>query len=57
MDRIFEPYLTTKAASGTGLGLYMAKMIIEKYQRGRIGVFNTEEGACFWVRLSLVKPS
>jgi len=40
-DRIFEPYFTLKhKASGTGLGLYMAKQIVDEYNDGFIGVKN-----------------
>lgn len=34
-NRIFEPYFTTKEM-GTGLGLYIAKMIVEKSLKGNI---------------------
>jgi signal transduction histidine kinase len=48
IDRIFEPYFTTKAqGEGTGLGLYIAKVIIEKNLGGRLEARNNIRGALF----------
>jgi len=47
-SKIFEPYFTTKSESnGTGLGLYMSKVIVEKNMQGKLRVKNTLEGAKF----------
>ncbi|MCK9371596.1 MAG: ABC transporter substrate-binding protein [Sulfuricurvum sp.] len=52
IDKIFDPYFTTKFESqGTGIGLYMAKMIIEKHFFGNLSVENTPYGANFIIRL------
>lgn len=52
IKRVFEPYFSTKQASGgSGIGLYMSKEIIEKSMLGRISVANNEKGAVFTISL------
>lgn len=52
LKMVFEPYFSTKKAShGTGLGLYMAKMIIEKNMNGKIDVSNSDRGARFCIEV------
>ena len=50
LSHIFEPYFTTKSHSD-GIGLYIAKIIIEKEMRGILSVNNDKEGACFTISL------
>jgi signal transduction histidine kinase len=52
MAKIFEPYFTTKI-SGSGIGLYMSRIIIEKHMGGSITCRNTEAGAEFTVSIPL----
>ncbi|WP_198306439.1 PAS domain-containing sensor histidine kinase [Arcobacter vandammei] len=52
INRIFEPYFTTKIDSdGTGIGLYMARMILENSFNGQITVENTTFGAKFEIEI------
>ena len=54
MKKIFDPYFTTKEkAHGTGLGLYILKMIVEDSMNGRISILNAKEGAKFIIKIPM----
>lgn len=46
-DILFEPYVSTKGDKGTGIGLYMVKMIVEDRLEGNISITNKDGGASF----------
>ena len=53
IDHVFDPYYTTKGEKGTGLGLYMVRMIVENDFDGEVSVQNGEAGARFTITLPL----
>jgi len=55
LSHMFEIYYTTKGESGTGLGLYMSRMIVTESLGGEITVANGERGARFVIHLPFTK--
>ena len=49
IEKIFEPYFTTKYNYGTGIGLYMCKVIIENKMNGKIFATNIKNGSRFTI--------
>ncbi|WP_214297975.1 sensor histidine kinase [Pelotalea chapellei] len=52
IPRIFDSYFTTKGhGKGTGIGLYMSKVIIEKNCGGRLSAYNVDDGVEFRIEV------
>lgn len=51
-QQMFEPYFSTKQG-GSGIGLYLARLIVESSFGGRVGCRNTEHGAEFRLELPI----
>ncbi len=52
-DKLFESYVSTKGTKGNGIGLHLAKTIIEEHMDGKIYAQNRNNGALFCVELPL----
>ncbi len=51
-EHIFDPYFTTKSKElGTGLGLYMSQIIIEKHLHGSIKVDSDSDKTVFYIKI------
>jgi len=56
LERIFEPYFTTKHSSlGTGIGLFISSLIIQKSLHGTIEAINIDNGAKFTITIPITE--
>jgi len=52
LPKVFDPYFTTKEpGKGTGIGLYMSKVIVEKNMDGRLTAKNVPDGVEFRIEM------
>lgn len=57
INKVFDMYFTTKKEEGTGLGLYISKLIIETRLKGNIKVQNSKVGAKIVIKIPIYKMS
>lgn len=55
MEKIFSAYVSSKGEKGTGLGLYMSKLIIKERMHGEISAANTDKGAVIRITLDDIR--
>jgi two-component system CheB/CheR fusion protein len=55
LNHLGEPYVSTKSKNGTGLGIYMSQMILNKHFDGSLSWRNCNDGSCFKITLAMPK--
>ncbi|MCD8553421.1 PAS domain S-box protein [Seleniivibrio sp.] len=51
-DKVFDPYFTTKGPEqGTGIGLYMSKLIVKEHFKGKLTFNNVNDGVEFIIEI------
>ncbi|MBU0720629.1 PAS domain S-box protein [bacterium] len=53
ITKLGEPYVTTKSQNGTGLGIYMSMIILQKHFSGNLKWKNIKDGSCFTIEIPL----
>lgn len=57
LPKVFEPFFTKKKTNGTGVGLFMCRMIIENNMKGIITAGNVDNGVAFCIMVPKSKKS
>ena len=55
LEHLGEPYVSTKSKNGTGLGVYISKVIVEKHLGGTLTWKNRDLGTCFNISFPIEK--
>lgn len=53
LEKVFEPFYTKDKVNGTGVGLFMSKLIVENNMNGKLLVKNGQNGAKFIIAVPI----
>ncbi|MCF6173220.1 MAG: HAMP domain-containing histidine kinase, partial [Campylobacteraceae bacterium] len=51
IDKLGQPYVSTKSKNGTGLGVYMSMTIVSKHLGGKLYWDSSNGNTCFYIKL------